>query len=87
MALVLVRYSINGQNGSGRIINTNNIENIVKLGDIIEPRFKCFLINGEAFNFNHLYYNGNFIIVRTMDQIYTLLTKLDSGEIKSERET
>lgn len=87
MALVLVRYSINGQNGRGRIINTNNIESIVELGDIIEHRFKCFLINGEAFNFNHLYYNGNFVSIHTMDQIYTLLTKLDSGEIKSERET
>lgn len=87
MALVLMRYSINGQNGSGRIINTNNIETIAKLGDTIEPRFKCFLMNGEAFNFNHLYYNGNFIIVRTMDQIYTLLAKLDSGKIQDGGET
>lgn len=80
MALVLMRYSINGQNGSGRIINTNNIENIVKLGDIIEPRFKGFLMNGEAFNFNQLYYDGDFIIIRTMEQLYSLLTKLEKGE-------
>lgn len=79
MALVLMRYSINGQNGSGRIINTNNIENIVKLGDIIEPRFKGFLMNGQAFNFSQLYYNGNFVSIHTIEQLYSLLTKLDSG--------
>lgn len=82
MALVFMRYSINGQHGSGRIINTNNIENIVKLGDIIEPKFKGFLMNGEAFNFNQLYYNGNFVSVHTMEQLYKLLTKLDSGVIQ-----
>lgn len=82
MALVLMRYSINGQNGSGRIINTNNIESIFKLGDIIEPKFKGFLMNGEVFNFNQLYYNGNFIIIHTMEQLYSLLTKLDSGVIQ-----
>lgn len=87
MALVLVRYSINGQNGSGRIINTNNIENIVKLGDIIEPRFKGFLINGQAFNFNHLYYNGDFESIHTMEQLYKLLSKLDSGVIQDGGET
>ncbi len=82
MALVLTRYSINGQNGSGRIINTNNIENIVKLGDMIEPKFKGFLMNGEAVNFNQLYYNGDFVSVHTMKQLYSLLTKLDSGVIQ-----
>ena len=82
MALVLMRYSINSQNGSGRIINTNNIESIFKLGDIIESKFKGFLMNGEAFNFNQLYYNGNFIIIHTMEQLYSLLTKLDSGVIQ-----
>lgn len=82
MALVYVRYSINDQHGSGRIINTNNIESIFKLGDVIEPKFKMFLMNGEVFNFNQLYYNGNFIIIRTMEQLYTLLAKLDSGVIQ-----
>lgn len=87
MALVFVRYSINGQHGSGRIFNTNNIESIVTLGDMIEPRFKGFLMNGQAFNFNHLYYNGDFISIHTMEQLYSLLKKIDSGEIKSEGET
>lgn len=86
MALVFVRYSINGQHGSGRIINTNNIESIVILGDMIEPRFKGFLMNGEAFNFNHLYYNGNFVSIHTMEQLYKLLSKLNNGGIQDGRE-
>lgn len=82
MALVYVRYSINGQHGSGRIINTNNIESIFKMGDMIEPKFKMFLMNGEVVNFSQLYYNGNFVTLRTMEQIYILLSKLDSGVIQ-----
>ena len=82
MALVYVRYSINGQHGSGRIINTNNIESIFKMGDIIEPKFKMFLMNGEVVNLNQLYYKGNFVSVHTMEQVYSLLTKLDSGVIQ-----
>lgn len=82
MALVYVRYSINGQHGSGRIINTNNIESIFILGDMIEPEFKMFLMNGEAFNFNQLYYKGDFVSIHTMEQLYKLLSKLDSGVIQ-----
>ena len=52
-----------------------------------DTKFKAFLTNGEIFNFSQLYYNGDFIIIHTIDQLYILLTKLDSGEIKSERET
>ena len=82
MALVYVRYSMNDQHGSGRIINTNNIESIFKLGDMIEPKFKVFLMNGEVFNFNQLCYSGNFVSIHTMEQLYSLLTKLDSGVIQ-----
>lgn len=82
MALVFTRFSINGQHGNGRIINTNNIESIFKLGDRIEPKFKMFLTNGEVVDFNQLYYNGNFVSVHTMEQLYELLTKLDSGVIQ-----
>ena len=82
MALVYVRYSINGQHGSGRIINTNNIESIFKMGDMIEPKFKMFLMNGEVVNFSQLYYNGDFVNVYKMEQVYSLLTKLDRGEIQ-----
>lgn len=82
MTLVFVRYSINGQHGSGRIINTDNIESIFKMGDMIEPKFKTFLMNGEVVNFNQIYYNGDFVNVYKMDQLYKLLTKLDSGVIQ-----
>ena len=82
MALALMRYSINGQHGNGGIINTNNIEKLVKLGDVIEPKFKGFLVNGEIFIFNLLYYNGSFITVRTMEQLYILLAKLENGVIQ-----
>lgn len=87
MALVLVRYSINGQHGNGRIINTNNIESIFKLGDRVEPKFKMFLMNGEVIDFNQLYYNGNFVSIHTMEQLYKLLSKLDSGIIQNGGET
>ena len=87
MALVFVRYSINGQHGNGRIINTNNIESIFKLGDRVEPKFKMFLMNGEVINFNQLYYNGNFVSIHTMAQHYKLLSKLDSGIIQNGGET
>lgn len=82
MTIVFVRYSINGQHGSGRIINTNNIESIFKLGDVIEPKFKMFLMNGEVVNFSQLYYNGNFVPLRTMEQIYILLSKLENGGVQ-----
>ena len=87
MALVFVRYSINGQHGSGRIINTNNIESIFKLGDRVESKFKMFLMNGEVIDFNQLYYNGNFVSIHTMEQLYKLLSKLDSGIIQNGGET
>lgn len=82
MALVLTRLSVNGQNGSGQIINTNNIDCIWKIGDISNPKFKGLMMNGEDFTLNQIYYKEHFIIVRTMEQLYILLTKLDSGVIQ-----
>lgn len=82
MAFVFLRYSINGQHGNGRIINTNNIESIFKMGDRIEPKFKMFLMNGEVIDFNQLYYNGNFVSIHTMEQLYKLLSKLENGVIQ-----
>ena len=87
MALALMRYSINGQHGNGGIINTNNIEKLVKLGDVIEPKFKGFLVSGEILIFNQFYYNVSFITVHTLEQLYILLAKLDSGKIKDGGET
>lgn len=82
MALVFLRFLTNGQAGNGKIINTNNIESIFKLGDMADPKFKMFLMNGEVVNFNQIYYNGDFVNVYKMDQVYSLLTKLERGEIQ-----
>lgn len=80
MALVYLRFSINNQAGNGKIINTNNIESILELGDMTDPKFKMFLMNGEAVNFNQIYYQGKFIYVHNMKQLYSLLTKIEKGE-------
>lgn len=82
MALVFLRFSTNDQAGNGKIINTNNIESVFKLGDMSNPKFKIFLMNDEVVDFNQIYYNGDFVNVYKMDQVYSLLTKLDSGVIQ-----
>lgn len=82
MALVFLRFSTNDQAGNGKIINTNNIESVFKLGDMSNPKFKIFLMNDEVVDFNQIYYNGDFVNVYKMDQLYSLLTKLDSGVIQ-----
>lgn len=82
MALVFLKLLTNDQVGNGRIINTNNIESIFKMGCMEDPKFKMFLMNGEVVNFNQIYYNGDFVNIYKMDQAYSLLTKLDRGEIK-----
>ena len=83
MALVFLRFLTNDQAGNGKIINTNNIETVFKLGDMSNPKFKIFLMNDEVVDFNQIHYQGNFIYVHTMDQLYSLLTKLDRGEIQN----
>lgn len=82
MALVYVRFSTNDQHGNGKIINTNNIESIFELGDKIKHKFKVFLMNDEVFDFNQLYYKNDFVSIHTMEQLYKLLSKLDSGVIQ-----
>lgn len=82
MALVYLRTEVNNKNKDGYIINTKNIESFVKLIDTDILKFMVYLINGENYDFNQLYYEGNFIYVHTMDQLYSLLTKLDSGVIQ-----
>lgn len=77
-----MKFSINNQAGNGRIINTNNIESIFKMGYMADPKFKIFLMNGEVVNFNQFYYNSDFVNVYTMDQVYSFLTKLERGEIQ-----
>ena len=87
MALVHLRMVINDANESGYIINTKNIESVVKMNNVIYQKFRVYLINGENYDFNQLYYEGNFIYVHNMKQLYSLLTKLDNREIKNEGET
>lgn len=82
MALVYLRTEVNNKNKDGYIINTKNIESFVKLIDTDILKFRVYLINGENYDFNQLYYEGNFIYVHNMKQLYSLLTKLESGAIQ-----
>ena len=82
MALVYLRTESNNKNRGGYIINTKNIESFVKLIDTDILKFRVYLINGENYDFNQLYYKGNFINVYDMYQLYALLSKLDSGVIQ-----
>ena len=82
MALVYSRFLINNQVENGCIINTNNIKSIFKFQGVNNSGFEVYLMSGTVFNFNQIYYQGNFIYVHTMDQLYSLLTKLDSGVIQ-----
>ena len=82
MALAFLRFSINNQVEHSCIINTNNIKSIFKFQGVNNSGFEVYLMSGTVFNFNQIYYQGNFIYVHTMDQLYSLLTKLDSGVIQ-----
>jgi hypothetical protein len=59
MALVYLRTESNNKNRDGYIINTKNIESFVKLIDTDILKFRVYLINGENYDFNQLYYEGN----------------------------
>ncbi len=83
MALVYLRMLENDQIKNNFIINTNNIKSIFKFQGVNNSGFEVYLMSGTVFNFNQIYYQGNFIYVHTMDQLYSLLTKLDSGEIQN----
>lgn len=87
MALVHLRMVINDANPSGYIINTKNIESFLKVDNVIYKKFRVYLVNGENYDFNQLYYEGNFIFIHNMEQLYSLLKKLDNGENKSKGET
>lgn len=87
MALVHLRMAINDTNPSGYIINTKNIESVIKMENVIYQKFRVYLMNGENYDFNQLYYEGDFKNVYDMYQLYGLLSKIDSGETKSEEKT
>lgn len=82
MALVYLRMLENDRIKNNFIINTNNIKSIFKFQGVNNSGFEVYLMSGTVFNFNQIYYQGNFIYVHTMDQLYSLLTKLDSGVIQ-----
>ena len=82
MALVYLRMLENDQIKNNFIINTNNIKSIFKFQGVNNSGFEVYLMSGTVFNFNQIYYQGNFIYVHTMDQLYSLLTKLDRGVIQ-----
>lgn len=82
MALVYLRMLENDQIKNNFIINTNNIKSIFRFKGVNNSGFEVYLMSGTVFNFNQIYYQGNFIYVHTMDQLYSLLTKIERGEIQ-----
>ena len=82
MTLVYLRMLEDDRIKNNFIINTNNIKSIFKFEGVNNSGFEVYLMSGTVFNFNQIHCQGNFIYVHTMDQLYSLLTKLDSGEIQ-----
>lgn len=82
MALVYLRMVEVDKIKNNFIINTNNIKSIFKFQGVNNSGFEVYLMSGTVFNFNQIYYQGNFIYVHTMEQLYSLLIKLDSGVIQ-----
>lgn len=82
MALVYLRNVEGNEIKENFIINTNNIKSIFRFKGVNNSGFEVSLMSGTVFNFNQIHYQGNFIYVHTMDQLYSLLTKLDSGVIQ-----
>lgn len=82
MALVYLRMLENDRIKNNFIINTNNIKSIFKFQGVNNSGFEVYLMSGTVFNFNQIYYQGNFLYVHTMDQLYSLLAKLERGEIQ-----
>lgn len=82
MALVYLRMVEDDRIKNNFIVNTNNIKSIFRFEGFNNSGFEVYLMSGTVFNFNQIYYQGNFIYVHTMDQLYSLLTKLERGEIQ-----
>lgn len=82
MTLVYLKMVEDGITRKDFIINTKNIKFVSSLGDMNNPKFGVCLMSGTVFNFNQLYYEGKFVYVYKMNQIYKLLTKLDNGVIQ-----
>lgn len=82
MALVYLRMVEVDKIKNNFIINTNNIKSIFRFKGANNSGFEVYLMNGEVVNFSQLYYNGDFVNVYKMDQVYSLLTKLERGVIQ-----
>lgn len=87
MALVYLRMVEDDKDEKEFIVNTKNIKSIpvsvTRVSGIkVKTAFTGFFTDGKLFNFNQIYYQGNFIFVHNMKQLYSLLTKLESGEIQ-----
>ena len=82
MALVYLKNVEGNKIKNNFITNTNNIKSIFKFEGVNNSGFEVYLMSGTVFNFNQIYYQGNFIYVHTMDQLYSLLTKIERGEIQ-----
>ena len=87
MALVYLRMTEDDESGKDFIVNTKNIKSIpVSVTTIsgikVKTVFTGYFTDNKSFNFNQIYYQGNFIYVHTMEQLYKLLSKLDSGVIQ-----
>lgn len=82
MALVYLRMVEDDRIKNNFIVNTNNVKSIFRFKGVNNSGFEVYLMSGTVFNFNQIYYQGNFIYVHTMDQLYSLLTKLERGEIQ-----
>ena len=82
MALVYLRNVEGNKIKNNFITNTNNIKSIFKFQGVNNSGFEAHLMSGTVFNFNQIHYQGNFIYVHNMEQLYSILTKLDRGEIQ-----
>lgn len=82
MALVYLRNVEGNKIKNNFITNTNNIKSIFRFEGVNNSGFEVYLMSGTVFNFNQIHYQGNFIYVHTMDQLYSLLTKIERGEIQ-----
>lgn len=83
MALIYLSNVEGNKNGKDFIINTRNIKSVLSSGDMNNAKFAVSLMSGTVFDFNQIYYQGNFIFVHSMEQLYSLLTKLENGEIQN----
>lgn len=87
MALVYLKMVEDDETEKDFIINTKNIKSIpvsvIRVSEIkVKTVFTGYFTDDRIFNFNQIYYQGKFIYVHNMEQVYNILTKLDRGEIQ-----